>query len=119
MRSSGWATPFFFVALFVGSTQLDALCRRLSHQRALGLGMMVMAFYPFLLAVSYNLPLFLLTSIAGGMGWAITSGALANYVLERVPDDQRPTYLAWYNMALQGRCWSVRWLPRRWRVGLA
>jgi hypothetical protein len=27
---------------------------------------------------------------------------LGNYVLERVPADERPTYLAWNNMALQG-----------------
>jgi predicted MFS family arabinose efflux permease len=27
--------------------------------------------------------------------------AVGNYVLEKTPDDSRPAYLAWYNMALQ------------------
>lgn len=98
----GVGNAVFFAALFVGSMQLDAVCRRTSHQRALGIGFMVMSLYPFLLAFSHNLVVFLLASVIGGAGWAITNGALGNYVLERVPDDQRPTYLAWYNMALQG-----------------
>lgn len=98
----GVGNAVFFAALFVGSMQLDAICRRMSHQRALGLGFMVMSLYPLLLAFSGHLFIFLLASVIGGAGWAITGGALGNYVLERVPDDQRPTYLAWYNMALQG-----------------
>jgi MFS family permease len=98
----GLGNAAFFVALFLLSTQLDIFCRRLSHRRTLGLGMMVISFYPLLLALAGNVPLFLAASVVGGAGWSLTSGALGNYVLERVPDDQRPTYLAWYNMALQG-----------------
>jgi len=37
----------------------------------------------------------------GGTGWALAGGAVGNYVLEKTPDDSRPSYLAWYNMALQ------------------
>jgi MFS family permease len=98
----GLGNALFFMAVFAGSTQLDAVTRRLGHRRSLGLGMMVISFYPFLLAFSGAIPLYLLTSVVGGAGWSLTSGALGNYVLERVPDDKRPTYLAWYNMALQG-----------------
>ena len=32
---------------------------------------------------------------------ALAGGAVGNYVLEEVPDDSRPSYLAWYNMSLQ------------------
>jgi hypothetical protein len=37
----------------------------------------------------------------GGTGWALAGGAVGNYVLEKTPDDSRPSYLAWHNMALQ------------------
>ena len=30
----------------------------------------------------------------------LAGGALANYILEHIPDDDRPAHLAWYNMAL-------------------
>ena len=39
-------------------------------------------------------------SIVGGLGGAMVGGALSNYLLEKVPADDRPAYLAWYNLAL-------------------
>lgn len=45
--------------------------------------------------------LYLVASIAGGAGWALAGGAVGNYVLEKTPDDSRPSYLAWYNISLQ------------------
>jgi hypothetical protein len=32
----------------------------------------------------------------------LVSGALTNYVLDEIPGDRRPAYLAWYNLALNG-----------------
>ena len=36
----------------------------------------------------------------GGITWGLVSGSQANYLLERIPEDRRPAYLAWYNLAL-------------------
>ena len=36
----------------------------------------------------------------GGLAWALVGGAISNYILERIPEDNRPAHLAWYNLAL-------------------
>jgi MFS family permease len=41
-----------------------------------------------------------LLSIVGGFAWALVAGAYANYLLERIPQDDRPSHLAWYNIIL-------------------
>ncbi|MCA9933425.1 MAG: hypothetical protein KC415_05845, partial [Anaerolineales bacterium] len=30
----------------------------------------------------------------------LVGGVIANYLLENIPEDNRPAYLAWYNLAL-------------------
>ena len=59
-----------------------------------------MAIYPALMAVSRGVGLFLVLSLMGGFGWALTGGALTNYILDKVPQDDRPAHLAWYNLGL-------------------
>jgi MFS family permease len=88
------------VTVFVGSTQLDGLVRRLGNKRVIVIGGLFMSSYPAFMALAQGLDLFLVGSILGGLGWSLTGGALTNYVLEKVPADHRPAYLAWYNMAL-------------------
>lgn len=44
-------------------------------------------------------PLYLVASV-GGAAWSLVGGALANYLLEMAPINDRPAYLAWYNLAL-------------------
>lgn len=97
----GWGNSLFYVAIFAGSLRLHAISERLGHRRAIGFGLMIIALYPFLLSQATDVRLFLLASICGGLGWSLVGGALGNYVLEETPEDKRPAYLAWYNMALQ------------------
>ncbi|MCX6040634.1 MAG: hypothetical protein NTV69_05805, partial [Caldilinea sp.] len=40
------------------------------------------------------------TSVLGGVAWALVGGALPTYLFAQVPQDDRPAYLAWYNLAL-------------------
>jgi hypothetical protein len=96
----GLGTALFYVSVLIGSTQLDRLCRRLGNQRVTAIGAMFMALYPAGMALSRGVELFLVASIMGGLGWALVGGALVNYLLEKVPADQRPSYLAWYNLAI-------------------
>ena len=39
-------------------------------------------------------------SVIGGFFWALVGGSYANYMLEYIPPDDRPTHLAWYNIVL-------------------
>jgi len=98
----GWGTAVFYVAVFVGSTQLARLVQRLGNRRVTAIGAIFMSAYPAFMAIARGLGLYLVGSIAGGLGWSLVGGALTNYVLEKVPEDHRPAYLAWYNLALNG-----------------
>ncbi len=99
-REIGYGTAVFYGSVFICSTQLDRLVRRLGNQRVTAVGAMVMALYPAIMALAKGLGLFLVGSAAGGLGWSLISGALTNYVLDKIPGDRRPAYLAWYNLAL-------------------
>lgn len=97
----GWGNSLFYLAIFLGSLRLHAVSERLGYRRTIGLGLVVISMYPMFLSQAQGVWLFLLASVAGGLGWSLVGGALGNYVLEEAPDDKRPAYLAWYNMALQ------------------
>ena len=90
----------FYVSVFLGSMRLDRLSQRLGNQRVTAAGAMLMSSYPAFMALSRGLPLFLVGSAAGGLGWSLFGGALTNYLLEKMPEEHRPAYLAWYNLAL-------------------
>jgi MFS family permease len=99
-REIGWGTAAFYVSVLVGSTQLDRLVRRLGNRRVTAIGAILMSGYPAFMSWARGLELFMVASVLGGLGWALVGGALINYVLEKVPADHRPGYLAWYNLAL-------------------
>ncbi len=97
----GLGNSIFYVALFVASAQLDGVTRRFGNRRTMALGIIVISLYPAILSQATGPTLYPLASIMGGAGWALAGGAVGNYVLEKTPDDSRPSYLAWYNMSLQ------------------
>jgi MFS family permease len=90
----------FYSTVFLGSTQLVHLSRQLGNRRVLAIGAALMTIYPALMALSRGVGLFLVLSFLGGFGSALAGGALTNYILDRVPQDDRPAHLAWYNLAL-------------------
>jgi MFS family permease len=96
----GWGTAVFYLAVLIGSTQLAQLTDRFGNKRLMAIGTFTMSLYPALLAVSHNIEMFLLTSAVGGLSWSIVGGAIANYILEKIPDGERPEHLAWYNLVL-------------------
>ncbi len=96
----GWGTAVFYVSVFLGSTQLARLVQGLGNRRVTAIGAMFMGSYPAFMALARGLDLFLVGSAMGGLGWSLVGGALTNYLLEKIPGDHRPAYLAWYNLAL-------------------
>lgn len=94
-----YSTMLFYLTILLVSLQLGALTDKMGNQRVTALGAMIMSGYPALTAASQGLGLILVASVAGGVGWALAGGALNNYVLDRVPDSDRPAHLAWYNLA--------------------
>jgi MFS family permease len=98
----GLGTALFYLAVLLGSTQLSRLVRRLGHHKVAGWGMVAMCIYPAAMGFSKNAPEYFLLSVIGGFAWALVGGAYANYLLEKIPENDRHAHLAWYNTVLNG-----------------
>jgi len=97
-RLLGIGTSVFYLAYFFGSLQLEKITRRWNNKAILGVGGVMLAFYPFLLRFAFQVPVFLLTCVIGGLAWTLAGGILYNYLLEKVPVVKRPAYLAWFSL---------------------
>jgi len=93
-------TAVFHASVLVSSLQLDRLTRRYGNHITTVAGIALLSTYPLLTAFMPNLFFYAVTSLIGGLAWGLAGGALPNYLLEKVPADDRPAYLAWYNLAL-------------------
>jgi MFS family permease len=96
----GVGTALFYVTVLLGSTQLSRLEHRVGHHKLTGWGVIGMSIYPIAMGFSHTAIHYYLLSIAGGFAWALVAGAYANYLLEHIPHDDRPSHLAWYNIIL-------------------
>jgi len=93
-------TVLFWVAHFFGSLQSRQLAGRWGFQRMTGYGTMVITISLLIFIYSFQTWVYLLHAFIGGLGWSLISGGLMNFILERIPVDDRPPYLAWYNLAI-------------------
>jgi MFS family permease len=98
--SIGIATALFYGTVLLGSTQLNRLVGKFGHLKLTGWGAIGMCFYPIAMAFSQNVWHYYLLSIIGGFAFAFAGGAYGNYLLERIPEGDRPSHLAWYNIIL-------------------
>lgn len=96
----GLGNSVFYLTVLLGSMRLGWLTERFGNKRLMAGGIMAMSTYPVLTALTTNLPMFLFTAAVGGLAWSVVGGAISNYILERIPPDDRPANLAWYNLAL-------------------
>ncbi len=103
----GFGTALFYLMVLLGSTQLGRLEHQFGHRKLTGIGVAGMCFYPIALAFSHNPTQYYLLSLAGGLAWALSGGAYANYLLENIPENDRPSHLAWYNLILNAAVLSA------------
>lgn len=96
----GIGTALFYLTVLLGSTQLRNFVHRSGNKNVTAWGVIGMAIYPFLLSMSSEVWHFYGISLFGGLVFALVNGAYANYMLEHIPADDRPSYLAWYNITL-------------------
>jgi len=90
----------FQVMMFFVSTQIFRLSRWRGNRLVVGLGMILMAEFPAFLTIANDLWIYLLVVTFSGLGWGMVSATMFNYLLERMPDSERPAHMSWYNMAL-------------------
>lgn len=93
-------TALFQAIVLIGSLQLRWLTRRKGNLWIMYSGVIGLSLYPLIMASAQGMALYLVASVVGGAAWSMVGGALANYLLEMAPANDRPAYLAWYNLAL-------------------
>jgi MFS family permease len=79
---------------------LRKLAHRIGNKKLTGWSVSLMSVYPSLLALSSQVWHFYGLSLISGLSFAMMSGSYANYMLENIPADDRPSHLAWYNIIL-------------------
>lgn len=94
----GTGTAFYYLSVLLASTQLGRIVHRLGNKRVTGLGVAGMASYPIMLAFAHSVWQFYMLSFLGGFLFALVNGSYANYMLENIPSDDRPSHLAWYTV---------------------
>jgi MFS family permease len=96
----GIGQALYYLTMLLGSMQFRRMVGRFGHKKVTAFGVMGMSLYPFLLAFTTQLWQFYAIALIGRVTWAWTNGAYANYLLERIPPDDRPSHLAWYTIIL-------------------
>jgi len=96
----GIGTALFYLTVLIGSSRLRRFVHRLGNKRVTAFGTMGMALYPTILSFTTETWQFYGVSLIGGFFTALATGAYANYMLEHIPPDDRPSHLAWYNVIL-------------------
>jgi MFS family permease len=90
----------FYATLLLASLALGRLTDWLGHHRVLTMGAVCYGLYPLLNGLASDALLFYVASLGGGLVWGVTNGGLVNRLMERVPEDDRPAYMALHNLAL-------------------
>jgi MFS family permease len=98
----GVGTALFYLCVLLGSTQIRKLVQRFGNRNITGWSVAGLALYPLFLSLSRNALHFYGVSLIGGLAFAFVSGSYANYMLEHIPAHDRPSYLAWYTIILNG-----------------
>lgn len=93
-------SSLFYAVMFLASLRLSSLSARYGHRRVMVFGALIFIFYPLLLGLATDATLFWIASIFGGAAWAIVSAGMINRLMEVVPDDERPAYMALHNLVL-------------------
>ena len=94
----GNGTALYYLSVLLASTQLGRIVHRFGNKKVTGWGVAGMASYPLMLAFAHNVWQFYALSFIGGFLFALVNGAYANYMLENIPPDDRPSHLAWYTI---------------------
>jgi MFS family permease len=90
----------FYLLTMLVSLRLSSLSSRFGHRKLLVAGALLFGQYPLLLSLARDEGLFWLVSITGGAVWGILNGGIVNYLMERVPVDDRPAHMTLHNLVL-------------------
>ncbi len=90
----------FYAVMLLVSLRLQEASARFGHRRLLTVGAVLYCLYPLCIGLARSPMLYWISSLVGGGVWALTSASLLNRLMEKVPEDDRPAYMALHNLAL-------------------
>jgi MFS family permease len=90
----------FYGVMLLVSLRLSTISARHGHHRVLTVGAITLSLYPLFIGLARGPELYWVASLVGGGIWALTSAGLINRLMERVPEDERPAYMALHNLVL-------------------
>jgi predicted MFS family arabinose efflux permease len=93
-------SALFYSTMLVISLRLPFINVRHSYKQILVFGAAIFSLYPLFIGIARDATLFLIASLVGGISWGLTSAALTNRLMERVPEDDRPAYMALNNLVM-------------------
>lgn len=85
--------------MLLTSIRLGPISDRLGFRVVLVSGAVCYGLYPLLIAID-GLATYLVGSLVGGISWALAYGGLVNRLMERTPENKRPFYMSFHNLAL-------------------
>jgi predicted MFS family arabinose efflux permease len=89
----------FYSSVLVGSTQIARIIRRLGNHRVTIVGAAALVLYPGLTSMTHTVGMYLIVNIVSGLASSLINAAMPNHILDRIPEHDRPSYLAWINLA--------------------
>ena len=90
----------FYGFIFLSSTQLARVIKWTGLRKSTVLGALLISVFPGLLAISRTYGMFLFAMVVAGTISSLYGVSLSNYLLEIIPAEERPSYLAWYTLTL-------------------
>jgi len=93
-------SSLFYVLVFLTSIRLGNVLARFGNKNLLVIGAVLYSTYPLFLGLANDIRLFLVGSIVGGVAWAVVNTSMLNRLMEVVPEDDRPAYMALHNLAM-------------------
>jgi MFS family permease len=93
-------TSLFWVIHMIASTQGRWISAKLGFKKMFGVGAVSVGIATLFFMFSYQLWVYMICQLFSGIGWSMIGGGMGNYLLEKIPVDDRPAYLTWYNIAI-------------------
>lgn len=92
-------SALFQVTSLVASLQTRKYAALWGFKRMTAYGILIVSLTLVMFTFGYEIWFYWMHQVLGGVGWAFVNSGLINHVLEKVPVDDRASYLTWYNLA--------------------
>ncbi len=93
-------TSLFWVVFFLASTQTGRVARKIGFRKMFATGTLGSGLALLIFTFAYQHWVYMASQLVSGTAWSLINVGMINYVLERVPANDRPAHLAWYNTAI-------------------